>query len=311
MQSLLDDILLSSVEGIGARTYQLLRKRFGSATAILNATRGDLAGFEFLEPRTRERLLTARQNCEPQAIVDYCQKREIHILSQDSPDYPAPLLTIHDPPPLLYVRGQMLPQDVFSLAIIGTRHLTDYGRRQTRRLGEALAKAGFTIISGLARGIDTLAHQAALNVGGRTLAVLGSGHSKLYPPENQSLADSIVASGGAVLSEYPPLHPSARWTFPQRNRIVSGLSLGVCVIEAPLKSGAMISARLAGEQGRDIFAVPGAIDSETSRGCHQLIRDGAYLVDSIDDVLNDATVHPTARQGKPASPSQGNHAQRG
>ncbi len=284
--NILDDILLSSVEGIGARTYQLLRQRFGSSTAILDASRNDLSGFDFLEARTLDRLLSARQGLNPQAIVDHCQHRGIDIIAWDDARYPEPLRTIHDPPPILYVRGTMLPQDVFSLAVIGTRRLTDYGRRQAKRLGGALAKSGFTIISGLARGIDTVAHRAALDSGGRTLAVLGGGHDRLYPPENEPLAEEIIAAGGAVLSEYPPLHPSARWTFPQRNRIVSGLSLAVLVIEAPVKSGAMISARMAGEQGRDIFAVPGPIDSDASGGCHQLIRDGAYLVDSVDDVLN-------------------------
>jgi DNA processing protein len=153
-------------------------------------------------------------------------------------------------------------------------------------LVSALVQHGFTIISGLARGIDGIAHRAALHSGGRTLAVLGSGHHRLYPQEHKPLAQTIIDSGGCVLSEYPPLHHSAKWTFPQRNRIVSGLSLGVLVVEAPAQSGAMISARLAGEQGKDVFAVPGSIESPASSGCHQLIKEGASLTESADDILN-------------------------
>jgi DNA processing protein len=153
-------------------------------------------------------------------------------------------------------------------------------------LAAALVQHGFTIISGLALGIDGIAHCAALKSGGRTIAVLGSGLHRIYPQAHQPLAQKIIDSGGCILSEYPPLHPSAKWTFPQRNRIVSGLSLGVLVIEAPLRSGAMISARLAGEQGRDIFAVPGSIESPASGGCNQLIKDGAYVTESADDILD-------------------------
>lgn len=261
-------------------------ERFGSSTAILNASRSDLGGFEFLKEDTRQRLLSARNDFDPAVILEYCRRSSIDVLSIRNENYPASLRTIYDPPPILYVKGKILPQDAFSLAVIGTRRYTPYGSRQTHRLTTALARTGFTIISGLALGIDAAAHRATMEVGGRTLAVLGSGLSKIYPKEHEPLADQIVASGGAVLSEYPPLHASAKWTFPQRNRIVVGLSLGVLVVEAPLKSGAMISARLAGEEGRDIFAVPGSIESETSRGCHQLIRDGAYMVDSIDDIVN-------------------------
>lgn len=281
-----DDILLSMVEGIGSRTYRRLLERFGSSTAILDASRSELAGFEFMDRETASRLLAARRELDPAAIVELCRRENIDVVSFREPRYPESLRTIHDPPPILYVWGTILLRDAFSLAVIGTRRPTAYGRRQAERLSTALARSGFTIISGLARGIDAVAHQAAIRAGGRTLAVLGGGHLKLYPPEHGELAALIVETGGAVLSEYPPLHPSASWTFPQRNRIVSGLSLGVLVIEAPLRSGAMISARLAGEQGRDIFAVPGSIESDASRGCNQLIRDGAYLVDSVDDVLD-------------------------
>jgi DNA processing protein len=283
--TILDDVLLSMVEGIGARTYQRLLGKFGSATAILGASRSDLGGFEFLKPDTIAQLTSARNRLDPTQIVELCERDHIDILSLCAERYPAQLRTLPDPPPILYVRGALLPSDAFSIAVIGTRRCTKYGERQTERLTSALVQHGFTIISGLARGIDGIAHRVALNCGGRTVAVLGSGLHRIYPPEHEPLAQKIIDSGGCVMSEYPPLHPSAKWTFPQRNRIVSGLSLGVLVIEAPLRSGAMISARLAGEQGRDIFAVPGSIESPASSGCNQLIKDGAFITESVDDIL--------------------------
>jgi len=283
--AILDDVLLSMVEGIGARTYQRLLENFGSATAILNASRTDLGGFEFLKPDTLAQLTTARSRLDPNLIVELCERDHINILPLTDERYPSQLRTIPDPPPILYVKGTLLPSDAFSIAVIGTRRSTQYGKRQTERLTTALVQKGFTIISGLALGIDGIAHRSTLSAGGRTVAVLGSGLHRIYPSEHEPLAQRIIESGGCVLSEYPPLHPSAKWTFPQRNRIVSGLSLGVLVVEAPVRSGAMISARLAGEQGRDIFAVPGSIESSASNGCHQLIRDGAYLTESVDDIL--------------------------
>ena len=283
---ILDDVLLSMVEGIGARTYQRLLEQFGDATAILNASRSELSRFDFMRADTLTQLTTARDRLDPMQIIELCEKDQIDIFTLDDERYPEPLRTIADPPPILYVKGTLLHSDLFSIAVIGTRRCTKYGERQTERLTTALVQRGFTIISGLAQGIDGVAHRAALNSGGRTIAVLGSGMHRLYPSAHKTLAQKIVESGGCILSEFPPLQSATKWTFPQRNRIVSGLSLGVLVTEAPLRSGAMISARLAGEQGRDIFAVPGSIESEASSGCNQLIRDGAYLTESIDDILN-------------------------
>ena len=284
--AILDDVSLSMVEGIGARTYQRLLEKFGSAAAILDASRSDLSGFDFLKPNTIAQLTSARNRLDPTQIVELCERDNIDILSLHDERYPAQLHSIPDPPPILYAKGSLSPADAFSIAVIGTRRCTQYGERQTERLTSALVQHGFTIISGLARGIDGIAHRAALNSNGRTVAVLGSGLHRIYPPEHEPLAQKIIESGGCLLSEYPPLHPSAKWTFPQRNRIVSGLSLGVLVVEAPQRSGAMISARLAGEQGRDIFAVPGSIESPASSGCNQLIKDGAFITESVDDILD-------------------------
>jgi DNA processing protein len=186
--AILDDVLLSMVEGIGARTYQRLLEQFGSATAILNASRSDLTGFEFLKPETLAQLLSARKRLDPTNIVKLCEQDNINIVSLRDEQYPKPLRTIIDPPPILYVKGTLLPSDAFSIAVIGTRRATHYGERQAERLTSALVQNGFTIISGLALGIDGVAHRAALNCGGRTVAVLGSGHHRMYPPEHEPLA---------------------------------------------------------------------------------------------------------------------------
>ncbi|MDR2762055.1 MAG: DNA-processing protein DprA [Planctomycetaceae bacterium] len=284
--SLLDDILLSQVDGIGSLTYHRLIEHFGNSTAILNASQRELESFDFLKSAVASRIVSARKLIDPNLIMELCKRESIDIIPIYDKRYPEQLKTITDPPYLLYVRGNLLSKDSFSIAVVGTRRISSYGERQTHRLTSAISKAGFTIISGLALGVDGHAHRAAINAGGRTIAVLGSGIMQVYPPEHIGLANQIIESGGAVISEYSPLTRSTKWTFPQRNRIVCGLALGVVVVEAPLKSGAMISARLASEQGRDIFAVPGSIESELSKGCNQLIRDGAYLIDSVDDILN-------------------------
>jgi DNA processing protein len=201
----------------------------------------------------------------------------LQIVPRGSAGYPQPLDEIPDPPPLLFVHGALQAADALAVAIVGSRHATHYGLTQAERLAGSLARAGFTIVSGLARGIDAAAHRGALAAGGRTLAVLGSGVLNIYPPEHQELAVQI-RSQGAVLSEAPPHSNPLSGAFPQRNRIISGLALGVIVVEASARSGALITARHAMEQGRDVFAVPGRVDSRNSHGCHRLIRDGAKLV---------------------------------
>ncbi len=201
-------------------------------------------------------------------------------------EYPEPLKAIHDPPLALYVRGALEAKDRHAVAVVGTRHATHYGLTVADRLGYQLAKVGFTVVSGLARGIDTAAHRGALKGGGRTLAVLGSALDKLYPPENEALAKEI-AEHGAVISEYTLGREPDRTTFPYRNRVVSGLSMGVVVVEAGRNSGALMTADQALEQGRSVFAVPGRIDSAASKGAHQLIRNGARLVDDVDDILQE------------------------
>ena len=202
------------------------------------------------------------------------------------PDYPALLGQIHDPPTVLYVKGTLLKQDEAAVAIVGTRAATPYGLSVARRLGQELARCGITVVSGLAEGIDRAAQEGALEAQGRTLAVLGHGLSMVYPPFHRELAQRVVRSG-ALISEFPWETGPTPWNFPKRNRIISGLSLGVVVVEAPPKSGALITARQAMEQGREVFAVPGPVSAIQSRGTHQLLRDGAKLVETARDVLEE------------------------
>jgi DNA processing protein len=237
-------------------------------------------------PKLCGKILAARNEIDVEAELALCREKGIMVLTRDDAKYPRSLREIHDPPGVLFVRGQFLPADALSVAMVGTRHATPYGLRIAERLAGGLARAGFTVVSGLARGIDAAAHRGALNAGGRTLAVLGSGVLNVYPPEHVEFAED-VSQRGAVVSELPPRAAPLAGAFPQRNRIITGLCLGVVVVEAAERSGALISAQHAMEQGREVFAVPGPVDSRASRGCHRLIRDGARLVESVEDVLGE------------------------
>ncbi len=210
----------------------------------------------------------------------------VEVLLQTDPRFPARLKQIPYPPPLLFLKGTLLPQDDLALALVGTRAASYYGLKTCRRLAGALAVRGVTVVSGLARGIDTAAHQGALENSGRTLAVLGCGLDVVYPPENQKLYEQIPEQG-ALISEFPLSTPPEAKNFPIRNRIISGLSLGVVVVEAGLKSGTSITVRYALDQGREVFAVPGPIDSPTSLGPHRLIQDGAKLVQDPEDIFSE------------------------
>ena len=280
---LVDDILLSTVDGVGPLTAERLIARFGSASEVLRASRRDLERVEKVGPTLARKISQAREACDVEALIRFCEENGIEIVALRDARYPERLREIDNPPRLLYVRGSFAPEDRTAIAIVGTRGATRYGLDQARRLGRELAEAGFTVVSGLALGIDGAAHRGALEVGGRTLAALGGGVAKVYPREHEDLA-RLVANSGAVFSEYHPLTSPLAGNFPARNRIVSGLSLGVLVVESPLRSGSLITARLAAEQNREVFALPGPVDRETSRGCHQLLREGAALVESVDDV---------------------------
>jgi len=277
---------LSLVSGVGPRTRKALLARFGSAAAVFDAAASDLRDVPGIGMKLCRAIVAAPQTCDIDSELQLCSDHSIRILTEASDAYPPGLRDIPDPPGVLYMRGELEPRDVIAMAIVGTRHATQYGLRQAERLSEGLARAGFTIVSGLARGVDAAAHRGSLQAQGRTVAVLGSGLLKLYPPEHRALADQI-ARAGAVLSEAPLRAKPLSGAFPQRNRLITGMSLGVIVVEASLRSGALISAEHAMEQGREVFAVPGPIDSHVSHGCHRLLREGAKLVESVDDVLEE------------------------
>lgn len=213
----------------------------------------------------------------------------IRKITIDDPEYPASLKNIHKPPRQLYVNGSLLPRDAVAVAIVGSRRASVYGVQMAEKLGYDLAVRGVTVVSGMARGIDTSAHRGALRASGRTIAVMGSGHANIYPPENEKLY-ARIADAGAVVTEYEDEMGPMPFNFPQRNRIISGMSLGVVVVEAAKDSGALITATLAAEQGREVFAVPGRISSSTSSGANSLIRDGARLVQSVDDIMEELSL---------------------
>jgi len=283
---LVDHVRLACLPGIGARLRRRLLERFGSPRAIFAASSTELAAVDGIGRRLAAEIPALSAAPTADGVIALCRKEAVDIVVEGAAGYPPLLSRIDDPPGLLFVRGTIEPCDSLAVAIVGARHATAYGLKLAEQLGGSLARAGYTVVSGLARGIDAAAHRGALAAGGRTLAVLGSGVLNVYPPEHGDLARQVIDSG-AAMSELPPLAEPMPGTFPQRNRIVSGLSLGVVVVQAAERSGALITARLAGEQGREVFAVPGAIDCRMSRGCHRLIRDGAKLVESVDDILEE------------------------
>lgn len=283
------------VSGIGPAKLRTLLDAFGDVSAAWYASPSLLeqAG---LDRRAVRNLQKARRELDLDQALAQVEAAGYTLLSWDSARYPAYLQEIANPPPLLYMHGDLQEIDQWAVAIVGTRRLTSYGRQVTRDLVAGLVSQNVTIVSGLARGIDAIAHKTAVEMGGRTLAVLGSGLDCIYPAENRQLAAAIAAGHGAVLSEYAlGVQPDAR-NFPPRNRIISGLSLGVVVVEAGERSGALITADFAAEQDRDVFAVPGNITSPASRGPNNLIQQGAKLVRRYEDILEELNLNMVAEQ---------------
>lgn len=279
---------LALVGDVGPVRAAKLVAHFGSLEAVFGASRSELKRVEGIGEQIAGRIFSARGDDGVEREITRAQACGLRILCPEDSDYPRPLVHTPDPPMCLYVRGTLERTDAVSVAIVGTRRCSHYGSEQAQRFGEVLASAGFTVVSGLARGVDSWAHRGALRAGGRTLAVLGNGLATIYPREHEQLAAEI-AEHGAVLSELPvDIVPDSK-NFPRRNRIVAGLSLGVLVVEAGRTSGALITARHAVEYNREVFAIPGRIDRpELTAGVNGLIRDGcAKLVTSLDDLLDD------------------------
>jgi DNA processing protein len=280
------------IKGIGPVRLRALRQHFGDLEAAWHAPDADLAAAG-LDRRTLANLTQARRTINLDKLLDDVDAVGATVLTLDDPDYPALLRELPDAPPVLYVRGTVLDADQWAVAFVGTRRSTVYGRDMTYQLVTPLVHAGITIISGLARGIDAEAHKAALDAGGRTLAVLGCGIDIIYPPEHRHLAAAIMDSG-ALVTEFPPGTSPEGKNFPVRNRIISGLSLGVVVVEAPEKSGALLTADQAADQGRDVFAVPGNVTARTSQGTNRLIQTGAKLVINAEDIMDELNLTRTS-----------------
>lgn len=279
-------LALALATGVGPVIRQRLLEAFGSAEEILQASSSDLQSVPGVGPKVARQIAAAGDYAEADRQLEIAAEHDIAILTESHADYPPLLRELPNPPMVLFARGALASADRLAVAIVGTRHASRYGLKQAERLATGLVQSGFTIVSGMARGIDSAAHRAALEAGGRTLAVLASGVLKPYPPENKQLAERIAAAG-CLLSEAAPTMPPMSGMFPQRNRIISGLTLGTIIVEAADRSGALITARHAWEQNREVFAVPGPVDSRLSVGPHRLIRDGAKLVATIDDVLEE------------------------
>jgi DNA processing protein len=277
---------LRSIPGVGIVLGQRLLRRFGAPGAVFKASRQDLEAVKGITPAMARAIAGFRDWDKLEERLGQLRAQGAELVTQDDPSFPAGLKQIPYPPLVLYIKGTLTPADSLAVAIVGTRGASYYGIKTARRLAGALAARGVTVVSGLARGIDTAAHQGALEMSGRTLAVLGCGLDVVYPPENLKLYQEIPEHG-ALVSEFPLGAPPEARNFPMRNRIISGLALGVVVIEAGVKSGTTITVRYALDQGREVFAVPGPIDSPTSTGPHRLIQDGAKLVQDVEDILNE------------------------
>jgi DNA processing protein len=284
------------VRGIGPTRLRALLDYFGDAERAWHAPGEELrrAG---LDRRSLENLLATRATRDLDQELEKVAAVGAHLLTWESPGYPRLLREISDPPPVLYVKGTITEEDAWAVAVVGTRRASPYGREVTRRLTTALARSGITIVSGLARGIDAEAHWATLRAGGRTIAVLGCGIDQVYPPEHRKLAEEVIAHG-ALVSDYPLGTRPEGSNFPPRNRIISGLSLGVLVTDAGVRSGALITAGFAAEQGRDVFAVPGSILARGCAGTNALIRDGAKVVLGPEDILEELNLTMVVEQAE-------------
>lgn len=295
-------IALNLIGHVGPVRVRQLLDYFGDAPTILRATKPQLLQVRGIGEETADAICGWESSVDLSGELQRVKDFDCRVLTQADEEYPELLRQIYDPPIALYFKGSLTPQDKNSVALVGSRQTTSYGVETARKLGYQLAYVGVTVISGGARGIDTAAHQGALAAKGRTIAVLGTGINLVFPPENADLFERISASG-AVMTQFPFNRPADKQTFPIRNRIVAGMTLGTVVVEANLNSGALITANFATDYGRQVFAVPGRIDSPRSKGCHDLIKKGAKLCEGAEDVLSEFEyLFPASN--KPASPAE-------
>ncbi|HEU5123381.1 MAG TPA: DNA-processing protein DprA [Verrucomicrobiae bacterium] len=279
-------VALNMIEHVGPVRVRQLLEFFADAPAILHASKQQLLHVNGIGEETAEAISNWEKTVDLTGELQRIRDFGCHVLTQHDADYPELLRQIYDPPIVLYVKGKLMPQDKNGVAMVGSRMTTHYGIEVARKLAYQLAYLGVTVVSGGARGIDTAAHQGAITSKGRTVAVLGTGINRVFPPENAELFERIAANG-AVMTQFPFNRPADKQSFPIRNRIVAGMTLGTVVVEANLSSGALITANFATEYGRQIFAVPGRIDSPRSKGCHELIKKGAKLCEGAEDILSE------------------------
>ncbi len=295
-------VALNLIEHVGPVRVRQLLEHFVDAPAILRATRQQLLQVRGIGEETADAISAWESRTDLSGELKRIAEYGCYILTQDDAEYPELLRQIYDPPIVLYVKGTLTARDKNSVALVGSRQTTSYGVETARKFAYQLAYIGVTVVSGGARGIDTAAHQGALAAKGRTVAVLGTGINLVFPPENAELFERIAASG-AVITQFPFNRPADKQSFPIRNRIVAGMTLGTVVVEANLSSGALITANFATDYGRQVFAVPGRVDSPRSKGCHDLIKKGAKLCEGADDILSEFEyLFPSTN--KPASPAE-------
>ena len=275
---------LIRADNVGPTTFGKLINDFGSVDRALDASVSELGKIDGVGFKTAEQIAATRNKFDTTAELELAEKLGVWIIHLGDKRYPPVLKRIYDPPPVLYIKGSLTRRDNLCISIVGSRRCSLYGQEQSSRLAHFLSSAGFTICSGMARGIDTAAHQGALSADGRTIAVQGCGLANIFPPENKKLFE-LIAESGACISELPLQYEPLSENFPPRNRIIAGLSLGTIVVEAGLRSGALITARAALDNNREVMAVPGKIDSPLNKGAHQLIKQGAKLIESIEDVM--------------------------
>lgn len=301
MKDLYHWVGLTMAPGVGSVLFKRLTQAFGSPEGVFRASPKDLKRVEGMGAKVVASLKRFDWKHTVEKELRLSEKNGAKLVTWEDEEYPVNLKQIYDPPPLLYVLGSLIPQDPIAVAVVGSRNPTTYGQLAAERISMGLSRKGVTVVSGLARGVDSCAHQGALAAGGRTIGVLGCGVDIIYPPENRDLF-ARVAAQGAVISEFPLGTPPDSDHFPIRNRVISGLSLGVAVVEATLRSGSLITARFALDQGRDVYAVPGNVDSARSEGANRLIKEGAKLVTRAEDILEE--IHHIPRPAIPATPPQ-------